>query len=49
MEGEKLRRRLRLLMRLHKLRRLGSIYDINLCDQFFFETSFRLTSLRFFV
>ena len=36
MEREKLKRKLRFLMQLHKLRRLRSIYDINLCDEIFF-------------
>ena len=37
MEREKLKRKLRFLMQLHKLRRLRSIYDINLCDEIFFQ------------
>ena len=49
MEREKLKRKLRLLMQLHKLRKLRSIYDINLCDEIFFpKTHFWLTFLRAF-
>ena len=37
MEREKLRRRSRLLKQLHKLGKMQSIYDINLCDRKLFH------------
>ena len=46
MVREKLRCTLGLLMQVHTLRGLRSIYDINLCDQFFFENVFLIDVLK---